>query len=308
MLQLEPSEQRLLASASTDGTVRIWDVRRLGACASGSAPGTPASLASARGRPPQALSTLNHSKSVHAACWASDGSKRIASTSYDDTIRVWGPPAAAAAAGGGAAAAASPKGRPAAAAGPAAAAAGGADDGAHHTQLLTVKHNNQTGRWITPFRCAFHCTVRTVRVRARACACAGGKGEGGGQSRPCTCARLQCAGVGTRPSACALPCALHCEQCGECVVLGGRGEGKASPRTYTRARARTCPPPAPMSRLSPPPLTPTSSLPRAPHSGLHIARQPYVHPALRAEWSAARDVHYYASNGPPMRACSSFKS
>ena len=50
--------------------------------------------------------------------------QRLLSTSYDDTIRIWSDPAAAA-----------------------------ASDGSHFAQALSLPHNNQTGRWITPFRC-----------------------------------------------------------------------------------------------------------------------------------------------------------
>jgi hypothetical protein len=109
---------------------QVWDVRRLAGTASG--------------RKPLAVSTLSalrHPKSSQSATWAPDGSGRLLSVSFDDTLRVWGAKDAAAAAspqrkagkGGAPAAAALPTGR-------------GMD------QLVSMKHDNQTGRWVIPFR------------------------------------------------------------------------------------------------------------------------------------------------------------
>ncbi|KAG2499658.1 hypothetical protein HYH03_002596 [Edaphochlamys debaryana] len=112
-LHLEPSGGHLLAAASTDAAVRVWDLRRLRGGGSGSGHGGAA----------KALSVLQHGASCHAAFWAHDGSKRLLSTSFDDTLRLWADPA-----------------------GPSAA------DGSGLTQALSMPHNNQTGRWVVPFR------------------------------------------------------------------------------------------------------------------------------------------------------------
>ena len=109
---------RLLASACTDGTVKVWDARRLAAGAGG-------------GKKPAPLSVVCHQKSSQGAAWAPDGSARLLSVSFDDTLKVWGPPTAE-----GAAAAAPPL-------------------GTKFAQRLSVKHDNNTGRWVLPFRPAW---------------------------------------------------------------------------------------------------------------------------------------------------------
>lgn len=94
---------------------QVWDVRKL----------------TAGGKRPAPLSVLRHSKSSQGAAWCPDGSGRLLSVCFDDTLRVWGPP-------GGAS-------------GDKAAAGGGAGI----VQRLGVKHNTQTGRWVIPFRPAW---------------------------------------------------------------------------------------------------------------------------------------------------------
>ncbi|GLC55664.1 hypothetical protein PLESTB_001012300 [Pleodorina starrii] len=129
-LHLEPSGCNLLASSCSDGTVCIWDVRKLGtaaAAAAGAAHKAPAH---------KPLVVLHHDKSCHAASWAHDGSGRLLSTSYDDTIRIWS----------------------------AGAGATGAADGSRFVQELSVPHNNQTGRWITPFRAVWNGPCDAVLV------------------------------------------------------------------------------------------------------------------------------------------------
>uniref|UniRef100_A0A7R9V7J6 Anaphase-promoting complex subunit 4 WD40 domain-containing protein n=1 Tax=Chlamydomonas euryale TaxID=1486919 RepID=A0A7R9V7J6_9CHLO len=98
-VHVEPSAQQLLATSSTDATIKVWDVR------------------SGFERKTKPLATFDHSKSCHAATFAPDGSQRLLSTSYDDTVRVWD-----------------------------------VKCGNASSHLLSVRHNNQTGRWITPFR------------------------------------------------------------------------------------------------------------------------------------------------------------
>lgn len=64
---------------------------------------------------------------LQAAAWAPDGSGRLLSISFDDTLRVWGPTPAGA--------------------GPGEAAGWG--------EQLVMRHNNNTGRWVVPFRVAW---------------------------------------------------------------------------------------------------------------------------------------------------------
>ncbi|GLI61161.1 hypothetical protein VaNZ11_003447 [Volvox africanus] len=139
-LHLEPTTDVLLASSCSDGTVCIWDVRKLRTAVAavahthkGSSPQCP--------RACKPLSELRHGKSCHAAYWAHDGSKRLLSTSFDDTLRVWSP------SGGGGGGAGS-----------------GDDDGDSLALELSIPHNNQTGRWITPFRAVWSATCDAVLV------------------------------------------------------------------------------------------------------------------------------------------------
>lgn len=111
-------EGRLLASAASDGTVRVWDARR---------------LATGGGKkPPAPLSSVGHPKSSQGASWAPDGSGRLLSVSFDDTLKVWGQPVNN---NGG--------------------KAGSAAPGTKFEELLSVRHDNQTGRWVIPFRPAW---------------------------------------------------------------------------------------------------------------------------------------------------------
>ncbi|GFR49809.1 hypothetical protein Agub_g11749 [Astrephomene gubernaculifera] len=145
-LHLEPCREHLLASSCSDGSVCVWDVRRLGSTAAaaragrgGGSRGDQQRLGGGhRGLKP--LSELRHGKSCHAAYWAGDGSMRLLSTSYDDTLRVWADTSSAATS----------------------AAAGGA--GGHMQQVLSIPHNNQTGRWITPFRAVWGSSYDAILV------------------------------------------------------------------------------------------------------------------------------------------------
>ena len=57
-----------MATSSSDASVKVWDTRRWGV----------------------PLHSLPQNKSCHTAYWSPDKSKRLLTTSYDDTIRVWG--------------------------------------------------------------------------------------------------------------------------------------------------------------------------------------------------------------------------
>jgi WD repeat-containing protein 76 len=118
-LSLEPLHGRLLASSATDYNVCIWDVRKLG-----------------KGCKP--LETLEHNKSCQSAYFAPDGSQRLLVTCYDDTVRVYSP-------GEGAAAGKGQGGKKGGAA-----EAEGIPKSFHSSSVF--KHDNQTGRWVIPFR------------------------------------------------------------------------------------------------------------------------------------------------------------
>ncbi|KAL6748385.1 WD40-repeat-containing domain protein [Haematococcus lacustris] len=87
-LSLEPGCQQLLAAACSSGSVAVWDVRRLHQAGQGTGAGGSAG----RGEP---LSLVQHPNSCQSAYWAPDGSKRLLSTSFDNTLRVWAPAAPA---------------------------------------------------------------------------------------------------------------------------------------------------------------------------------------------------------------------
>jgi len=64
----------------------------------------------------KAVHDMPHSKSSQAAYWCPDGSGALLTTCYDDALRVWNP------------------------------------DQSASKPSVTIKHNNQTGRWVLPFR------------------------------------------------------------------------------------------------------------------------------------------------------------
>ncbi|GAX77374.1 hypothetical protein CEUSTIGMA_g4820.t1 [Chlamydomonas eustigma] len=92
-IHLEPRDGNLLTTSSSDSQVKVWDIRKWG---------------------PTPVITLSHKKSCHAAFFAPDGSQRILSTSFDDTL--------------------------------------GVSTGNSGSKSLSIKHDNQTGRWVVPFR------------------------------------------------------------------------------------------------------------------------------------------------------------
>ena len=77
------------------------------------------------GKGAKPLSRLQHGKSCQAAYWSPDGAGHLLTTCYDDLLRVWRP------AGKGA-------------------TAGAVDE--DPKSALKIRHNNQTGRWVLPFR------------------------------------------------------------------------------------------------------------------------------------------------------------
>ncbi|GIL58489.1 hypothetical protein Vafri_13620 [Volvox africanus] len=139
-LHLESATDVLLASSSSDGTVCIWDVRKMRTAVAAVAHTHKGSSPPRSPRACKPLSELRHGKSCHAAYWAHDGSRRLLSTSFDDTLRIWTP------SGGGGAG-----------------GAGDDDDGSFAPEL-SIPHNNQTGRWITPFRAVWSAACDAVLV------------------------------------------------------------------------------------------------------------------------------------------------
>lgn len=106
---------------------QVWDARR---------------LAGGGGRKPVPLSVCTHAKSSQGAAWAPDGSGRLLSVAFDDTLRVW----------------AAPDGSRAAA-------------GAGMEQRLSVKHDNYTGRCVCA-RAHGACACLCLRLPARVPRCA----------------------------------------------------------------------------------------------------------------------------------------
>lgn len=101
-VQLEPSQEQVFATSSTDTSIRLWDLRSWG-----------------KGAKP--LATANHKNACQAAMWAPDGSRRLLTTSFDNTLRIWD---------------------------------GG--QGGEMDNLLTIRHDNNTGRWVLPFRAVWN--------------------------------------------------------------------------------------------------------------------------------------------------------
>jgi WD repeat-containing protein 76 len=95
-VHLEPSAGTVVVTASTDSSVCLWDMRKLGP----------------RAKP---VATANHRQTCQAAYFAPDGSQCVVSTSFDNTVRCW--------------------------------------DGKKKLEpILSIRHDNQTGRWVMPFR------------------------------------------------------------------------------------------------------------------------------------------------------------
>eukprot|EP00890_Picochlorum_soloecismus_P002433 jgi/Picsp_1/3190/NSC_06030-R1_wd repeat-containing protein 76-like len=95
----DPMAEHLVATSSTDSTIAIWDLRK---------------MQSARSTP-SPVATAGHSKTCQSAYFCPDGSQRVLSTSFDNSIRIW-------------------------------------DAKKGMEQVTYMKHDNQTGRWVLPLR------------------------------------------------------------------------------------------------------------------------------------------------------------
>lgn len=113
-LSLEGLAEGLLAASSSDTSVSVWDVRGLGG---------------AKAKPLHVID--GHAKSVQSAYFSPTGDRGLLTTSYDDTVKVWRPAASAEAQGKKATSKATSAG---------------------YEEASSVRHDNQTGRWVIPFR------------------------------------------------------------------------------------------------------------------------------------------------------------
>ena len=110
-----------LTCSSTDCTVKVFDTRKIlktTAKPSANSVTKPVLLGS-------------HERACQGAYFAPDGSGRIVSTSFDDTVRVWDSRNAS---------------------------------GGVMSESLSIKHNNNTGRWVFPFRAVWSADASSVVI------------------------------------------------------------------------------------------------------------------------------------------------
>lgn len=129
-VSLVPNSPYLL-TASSDATVKIWDVRKLPMQSV-----TAGSGGSRKGASPHALVTLSSRQAITAACWSPHG-RHIAAVCNENVIRIWDATTPLSVLG-------APERQP----------AGGLVEGAEGGGR-TIAHDNHTGRWLTTFRCLF---------------------------------------------------------------------------------------------------------------------------------------------------------
>lgn len=118
---MHPQHTHLCVTASLDKTMKIWDLRKI-------------VNDDDDGQRPALIGEHSSRLSVSSAYWNRNGS--IATTSYDDTVKIYRFPNS----GSWAPGLKIPKGE-----------SGGTDDG-EVEPVSVIRHNNQTGRWVTILR------------------------------------------------------------------------------------------------------------------------------------------------------------
>ena len=122
----------LFAASASDGSIQVFDLRKLVGNASSSSSSSPSSAkircdlgadSAKRARAAKPLMAGGHAQSCQSAFFAPDGSGRLVSTSRDNSVKIWSTRA---------------------------------DAGTALTRpLVSIRHDNNTGRWIMPFRAVF---------------------------------------------------------------------------------------------------------------------------------------------------------
>ncbi|KAJ1990198.1 hypothetical protein H4R33_001806 [Dimargaris cristalligena] len=142
-MHLNPVEPQYLVTASLDRTMRVWDLRWMGGARSKQGAGftdTVVQLSPGTDDPVE-VSTFDYPKSVTAAYWDPTGN-HIVNTNFDDTIRLstmdWS---------------SAPDSSSSLTATGDSNAKGGSPN---LRERFVIRHNNQTGRWLTMFRAQWH--------------------------------------------------------------------------------------------------------------------------------------------------------
>ena len=120
----------LFAASASDGSVQVFDLRKIvGGNASSSSPASTkikcdlGASPSSRARAAKPVLVGGHAQSCQGAFFSPDGSGRLVSTSRDNTVKIWSTKKDA--------------------------------ETALTDPLVSIRHDNNTGRWITPFRAVF---------------------------------------------------------------------------------------------------------------------------------------------------------
>lgn len=130
---LHPGATHLCATGSLDRTVKVWDLRRL--------------AGTGEGRRPALLGSHTSRLSVSCALWSGGGT--LATTSYDDTIKLYHFPNALS---WGADSAGKEKGKGKVKVKKEVVAEDDGEESPEIEPTYTIRHNNQTGRWVTILR------------------------------------------------------------------------------------------------------------------------------------------------------------
>lgn len=120
-LSLASGFARTRPPALSDTSVSVWDVRKLSEAAKGLKP----------------LCAVSHDKSCQAAFFCPDGSRRLLTTSWDNTLRVWSNV--------------------------------GKKGAADLEEAVSIEHDNNTGRWVIPFRASWAPTGDAIFCGACCC-------------------------------------------------------------------------------------------------------------------------------------------